>query len=111
ALVVTNGEPRPIGELISDICRAGGAPAPRWHVPARLAWVLGAAVEGAVVVSRAVPGVPPITQPPLTRFLAEQLSTAHWFDQRHTHAALGSTPRVSDVEGLRLLAAGSASDQ
>ncbi|WP_256842849.1 NAD-dependent epimerase/dehydratase family protein [Ornithinimicrobium cryptoxanthini] len=111
ALVVTNGEPRPIGELIGDICRAGGAPAPRWHVPARLAWALGAAVEGAMVVSHAVPGVPTITEPPLTRFLAEQLSTAHWFDQRHTHAVLDWTPRVSLAEGLRLLAAGRPAGQ
>lgn len=111
ALVVTNGEPRPIGELIGDICRAGGAPAPRWHVPARLAWALGAAVEGAMVLSQTVPGVPAITEPPLTRFLTEQLSTAHWFDQRHTHAVLGWTPRVSLAEGLRHLAAGTPSGQ
>ena len=26
-------------------------------------------------------------EPPMTRFLAEQLSTAHWFDQRETRAA------------------------
>ena len=31
--------------------------------------------------------------PPLTRFLAEQLGTAHWFDQRRTREALGWTPR------------------
>ena len=42
--------------------------------------------------------------PPLTRFLAEQLSTAHWFDQRHTRSALGWTPRVSLDEGLAILA-------
>ena len=38
-----------------------------------------------------------------TRFLAEQLSTAHWFDQRETRAALGWVPRVGLDEGFRRL--------
>lgn len=104
AFVVTNGEPRPIGELILAICRAVGAPEPKLHVPTPLAWGLGALVEGAVVASERVPGLPRITQPPMTRFLAEQMSTAHWFDQRHTREVLGWTPRVSIDEGLQRLA-------
>ncbi|MCK0112257.1 NAD-dependent epimerase/dehydratase family protein [Ornithinimicrobium sp. F0845] len=110
ALVVTNGEPRPIGELIGDICRAGGAPPPRLRIPARVAWVAGAAVEGAMALSTTVPGLPEITEPPLTRFLAEQLSTAHWFDQRHTRAVLDWTPAVTLDEGLRELAAAHSAD-
>ncbi|OUD94032.1 hypothetical protein CMMCAS05_04795 [Clavibacter michiganensis subsp. michiganensis] len=39
----------------------------------------------------------------LTRFLAEQLSTAHWFDQRETRRALGWTPAVSLDEGFERL--------
>ncbi|WP_298748905.1 NAD(P)-dependent oxidoreductase [uncultured Serinicoccus sp.] len=103
AYVVTNGEPRPIGELIGDICRAVGAPAPRLHLPTPLAWGLGAAVEGATALSERVPGLPTITQPPMTRFLAEQLSTAHWFDQRRTREALGWQPTVTVDEGLTRL--------
>lgn len=111
ALVVTNGEPRPIGELIGDICRAGGAPPPRLRIPARAAWVVGAAFEGAMVVSRTVPGLPEITEPPLTRFLAEQLSTAHWFDQRRTREVLDWTPSVSLDQGLAELAAPSPTNR
>lgn len=111
ALVVTNGEPRPIGELIADICRAGGAPPPRLRIPAGVAWTAGAVVEGAMAVARAVPGIPQIEEPPLTRFLAEQLSTAHWFDQRRTREVLDWTPSVRLDEGLRLLAAASATSQ
>ena len=44
-------------------------------------------------------------QPPVTRFLAEQMSTAHWFDQRRTREALRWTPTVSIAEGLERLAA------
>lgn len=105
ALVVTNGEPRPVGELVGDICRAVGAPPPRLHVPVPVAWGLGAVVEGAVALADRLPGVPPITQPPLTRFVAEQLGTAHWFDQRRTREVLRWTPRVSIDEGLAALAA------
>ena len=41
----------------------------------------------------------------MTRFLAEQLSTAHWFDQRRTRELLDWTPAVSLDEGLARLAA------
>jgi 2-alkyl-3-oxoalkanoate reductase len=38
--------------------------------------------------------------PPLTRFLVEQLSTAHWFDQRLARQVLQWQPRVSLDEGF-----------
>jgi nucleoside-diphosphate-sugar epimerase len=40
----------------------------------------------------------------VTRFLAEQLATAHWFDQRRTREALDWTPRVTLDEGFARLA-------
>ena len=103
AFVVTNGEPRPIGELVAGICRAMGVPEPRLRVPLPVAWGLGALVEGAVTLSERVPALPAITQPPMTRFLAEQLATAHWFDQRRTREVLGWTPEVTIDEGLERL--------
>ncbi|CUR60487.1 hypothetical protein NOCA2790029 [metagenome] len=42
--------------------------------------------------------------PPLTRFLAEQLTTAHWFDQRRTREALDWAPHVSLDTGFARLA-------
>ncbi|WP_024476182.1 NAD-dependent epimerase/dehydratase family protein [Arthrobacter sp. CAL618] len=97
AVVVTNGEPRPIGELIAGICRAGGVHPPRWSVPGRVARVAGSLVEFVWQRSGAD------GEPPMTRFLAEQLSTAHWFDQRRTRDLLGWTPGVSLDEGLARL--------
>ena len=44
-------------------------------------------------------------EPPMTEFLAEQLSTAHWFDQRETRELLDWTPSVSLDEGFSRLAA------
>ena len=91
-LVVSGGEPRPVAELLASICAAAGAPAPRIAVPAPLARAAGAVAE--TLLRR---------DPPMTRFLAEQLSTAHWFDQRETRAALGWAPRVGLDEGFRRL--------
>jgi len=97
ALVVSNGEPRPVGEILARVCRAAGVPGPRGRVPLPVATAAGAAVEAVWRAARR-PGVPP-----LTRFLAEQLGTAHWFDQRRTRAALGWTPKVSLDEGFERL--------
>ncbi|MGD8195709.1 NAD-dependent epimerase/dehydratase family protein [Herbiconiux sp. P18] len=97
--VVTNGEPRPVGELIAGICRAAGVTPPRWSVPAALARAAGSAVERWWSVR------PGADEPPMTRFLAEQLSTAHWFDQRETRRALDWAPAVSIDDGLTRLAA------
>ncbi len=104
ALVVSNGEPRPVAELIGGICRAAGVTVPTRHVAVAPALVAGAAVQAVW----GLPGVPRWTTdrpPPLTRFLVEQLSTAHWFDQRRTRALLEWEPRVSLDEGLAALAA------
>jgi nucleoside-diphosphate-sugar epimerase len=40
----------------------------------------------------------------MTSFLAEQLGTAHWFDQREVRAALQWQPRMGIDEGLERLA-------
>jgi 2-alkyl-3-oxoalkanoate reductase len=100
AVVVSNGEPRPIGELITAICRAAGAPPPSFRVPVPIALAAGSAIQtGWAAADRALPGrLPP--DPPITRFLVEQLSTAHWFDQRRTHELLHWRPTVSIDEGL-----------
>jgi nucleoside-diphosphate-sugar epimerase len=99
AYVITNGEPRPVADLLAGICRAAGVEPPRWRVPAGLARGAGGLVEA---LWRVRPGA---DEPPMTRFLAEQLSTAHWFDQRATWADLRWRPAVSVDEGFRRLAA------
>ncbi|OMH28348.1 nucleoside-diphosphate sugar epimerase [Tersicoccus phoenicis] len=103
ALVVTNGQPRMVGELIGGICRAAGVPEPAWHVPGGLARAVGGVIEAAWRVRRRPKDS--ADEPPMTRFLAEQLSTAHWFDQRHTREVLDWAPAVSIEDGLARLAA------
>jgi nucleoside-diphosphate-sugar epimerase len=98
ALVVSNGEPRPVGELLAGICAAGGVTAPSWTVPGGMARAVGAVVEKVWTWAGRN------EEPPMTRFLAEQLSTAHWFDQRETRELLDWTPAVPLDEGLERLA-------
>jgi 2-alkyl-3-oxoalkanoate reductase len=100
ALVVTNGEPRPVAELLSALCRAAGAPEPTRHVPVRLARAGGTLVESVWRMSEGLRTERAAEDPPLTRFLVEQLSTAHWFDQRQTRQVLRWEPRVSLDEGF-----------
>ncbi len=99
SLVVTNGQPRPIGELMSRIAIAGGAGEPRLRIPVRAALTAGSVVEKVWDLGEHD------DEPPLTRFLAEQLSTAHWFDQRRTQEVLQWRPRVSIEDGLEILRA------
>lgn len=96
-LVVSNGQPRPIGEMVARIVTAAGLEPPRLSVPSWLAVGGGAVIEGLWERSGRS------GDPPMTRFLAEQLSTAHWFDQRRTREALQWSPSVTIEEGLRRL--------
>jgi nucleoside-diphosphate-sugar epimerase len=97
AFVVTNGQPRPIGELINRIVIAAGLEPPRVRVPYQVARAGGSVVER--IWERRSTG----SEPPMTSFLAEQLGTAHWFDQRETRRALEWEPHVSLAEGFSRL--------
>jgi nucleoside-diphosphate-sugar epimerase len=39
----------------------------------------------------------------MTRFLAKELSTSHWFDLSKARSELGYNPKVSMKEGLKKL--------
>lgn len=98
-LVVTNGQPRTVAEILAGMCTACGVPAPSRSLPACLAVGLGLALEKIW----ALRGTDEI--PPMTSFLAEQLSTSHWFDQSLTQQLLDWTPAVSLEEGYTKLGA------
>lgn len=99
AFVVSNGEPRPIGELVARIVSAAGLDEPRVRVPVAVARFGGRLAERVWESSGRQ------DDPPMTEFLAEQLSTAHWFDQRETREALDWQPAVSLDEGFARLRA------
>lgn len=95
--VVANGEPRPIRELVGGICAAAGVPFEPRDVP------LGVARRVGGLIDRVWPRLGRTDEPPLTRFLADQLGTAHWFDPRPVRGDLGWSPTVGIDEGLRRL--------
>ena len=97
AYVIANGEPRPICELIEGICVAAGVQAHARRIPLPLARAAGSVIERLWTLRKAD------DEPPLTRFVAEQLGTAHWFDPRPARQDLGWQPEVSIDEGLRRL--------
>ena len=98
AYVVANGEPRPIRELVEGICLAAGVPFEPRDVALPVARRIGS------IIDRVWPRLGREDEPPLTRFLADQLGTAHWFDPRPARDDLAWTPQVSIDEGLRELA-------
>lgn len=104
ALVVSNGEPRPIGDILASICAAAGVDPPSRRIPRRLATVAGTVAEAVWPLRNLLEPGSASTDPPLTRFLVEQLSSAHWFDQRHTREVLQWAPRVGIEEGMLKLA-------
>jgi nucleoside-diphosphate-sugar epimerase len=99
AFVVTNGEPRPVRELLNRIVRSAGLEPTRLRVPYH------AARGGGFVAERIWERRGSAEDPPMTSFLAEQLGRAHWFDQRETRVALGWEPKVNVAEGFENLQA------
>lgn len=94
AYVVTNGEPRPVREMLSRIVLSAGLEPPRTRVPLHAARGVGFVAER-IWERRGSEG-----DPPMTAFGAEQLGTAHWFDQRETRRALEWAPAVTLAEGF-----------
>ncbi|MCK7595522.1 NAD-dependent epimerase/dehydratase family protein [Pseudomarimonas salicorniae] len=97
AYFISNGEPKPVADVINSLLRAAGAPMVDKLMPYRAAYWLGAACE------RAWSWLPLSGEPPMTRFLAEQLATPHWYDMGPARSDFGYQPRVSFIEGLKKL--------
>jgi nucleoside-diphosphate-sugar epimerase len=97
SLVVSNGEPRTVHELVGRILRAHGLAPPTHSVPTRVAF------GGGLLLERWWGRSSRASEPPMTSFLAEQLSTAHWFDQRTTRSSLSWKPAISLDEGFQRL--------
>jgi nucleoside-diphosphate-sugar epimerase len=97
AYFITNGEPMDLGELIDRIIGAAGLPPVKKTVSPHLAYAAGAIFEAIYGLLRIK------NEPPMTRFVARQFSTAHWFDLKAARRDLGYEPKVSIEEGLQRL--------
>ena len=98
AYFISNGEPLPMRDIVNAMLAAAGAPPVTKTLPFGAAYAIGAACEALWTV------LPLRGEPPLTRFLAEQLATTHWYDMGPATRDFGYVPKVSIDEGLERLA-------
>ena len=94
---ISQGEPIDMVALINGILGAAGLPPIERTIPESLVHAAGWLFEKVYSVL----GRP--EEPPMTRFLAKQLSTAHWFDISAARRDLDYRPLVSIEEGFKRL--------
>jgi nucleoside-diphosphate-sugar epimerase len=99
AYFIGNGEPIAAWTLVDRFLEAAGLPPVEGAVPAEVAYAAGWLLEGVHGLLR-LPG-----EPMMTRWIARELSTTHWFDLTAARRDLGYEPKVTTEEGLRRLAA------
>ena len=94
---ITNDQPIPLADLINGILRAGGIAPVQKRISPSLAFGAGALLE----LLHRIPGLR--REPRLTRFVAKQLMTAHWFNIDAAKHDLNYQPTVTIAEGLKRL--------
>ncbi len=99
AYFITQGEPMPQRDLINGILNAAGLPPCEKSISPGMAYAVGAVLE---IIWRALGRR---DEPMMTRFLARQLATAHWYDISAARRDLGYEPLLTVAEGLERLAA------
>lgn len=97
AFFISQGEPVPLWTFVTEILKAAGVSSVERTIPPRLGYFAGWICEGLFRV------MPSLGEPPITRFLAEQMSTAHWFDISAARQYLDYRPVVETSEGFRRL--------
>jgi 2-alkyl-3-oxoalkanoate reductase len=100
AYFISQGQPVPLRELISRAVAAAGGPSlPKRQVPPKLLVAAGALAEAAFFAMRIYD-----REPPITRFVARQLTTAHWFDITAARRDLGFMPETTLEQALQNVA-------
>jgi nucleoside-diphosphate-sugar epimerase len=99
ALFISQGDPVNCWDWINQILIRHSLPPVTRSISFRAAWAIGHVLETAYGVLR-LPG-----EPRMTRFLAAQLASSHFFDIRAARTELGYVPRVSTEDGLQRLVA------
>jgi 2-alkyl-3-oxoalkanoate reductase len=99
AYFITNGEPVVLWDWINELLRGVGAPEITRQVSLGTAYRAGAVLETVWRVLR-LQG-----DPPMTRFVAKELATDHWFRIDAARRDLGYEPRVGMAAGTAALLA------
>jgi 2-alkyl-3-oxoalkanoate reductase len=94
---ISNGEPITLEDSFNKIMKIIGKPPVTRHINAKLAYYGGAILE-------TIYGLLRIKSDPLvTRFIAHELSSSHWFDISAAKRDFGYNPSISVDEGFRIL--------
>ena len=96
AYFISQGAPVVLWAWINTILERLGLPRVRRKMSYRTARTVGAVLEIAYTV------LPLRGEPRMTRFLADQLATSHYFDISKARRELGYEPRISTEEGLAI---------
>ncbi len=94
AYFLSQGEPLPLWDVVNRILAAGGVAPVSGTISPGLAYTVGWLLEKIYGLLK-LPG-----EPRMTRFVARELSTAHWFDLAAARADFGYAPEVSFDEGM-----------
>ncbi len=94
AYFISQGEPVDIWEFIARVLKYAGLPPIKGTVSPRAAYVAGAVCE------KVYKWFPSLGEPPVTRFAAEELVTAHWFDNSAARRDFGYRPIVTMEQGF-----------
>jgi len=94
---ISQGEPVYLWDMINDILRAGNKPTVTRSISTRSAYVIGAVMEFIYRLLRIK------SEPKMTRFLAHEFSSSHWFDITAARTDWGFDPKVTTEEGLEKL--------
>jgi len=97
AYFISNGEPIPLWEMVNRILAAGDVAAVTGSILPKTAYAIGSICEKLWEWFR-LSG-----EPPMTRFVAKELATAHWFDISAARKDFGYQPEVTVEEGLKRL--------
>ena len=93
AYFITNGEPVILWDWINQLLRGVGLPEITKHVPLPVAYAAGGVMEALWTV------LPLKGEPPMTRFVAKEMATDHWFDISAARRDLGYHPLVTMADG------------
>ena len=93
AYFITNGEPVVLWDWINELLRGLDLPVITKHVSLPVAYAVGGVLEGLWRV------LPLTGEPPMTRFVAKEMATDHWFDISAARRDLGYAPRVTMAAG------------
>lgn len=97
AYFITQDEPLDGPKFVNDMLDAAGLPPVTRSIPRGVALAAAAVTEGVWKTLRLQ------SEPPVTRFLISQLSTAHWYDISAARRDLSYNPAISYEEGMRRL--------